>query len=220
MPRVLPEGLYERVVTHELELALQRTRAAGLQAAESGIDRFEADALLARHVADELTRALGAVGGEDALSRRVELCNAVIALLHPSDVVPGARVDDGGRVLRSVHRSAAEPPRTETPLAVSTLLTGADAEPRLGHELEREMASADGVDALVSFVTWEGWRRLQHALEALATRGRRLRLITTTYTGATDAEAVEAIAGLPGAEVRVSYDTRRTRLHAKAWLFH
>jgi len=28
------------------------------------------------------------------------------------------------------------------------------------------------------------------------------------------------LASLPGAEVKVSFDTRRTRLHAKAWLFH
>lgn len=37
--------------------------------------------------------------------------------------------------------------------------------------------------------------------------------------GATDHEALDALADL-GAEVRVSYDARRTRLHAKAWLFH
>jgi hypothetical protein len=37
--------------------------------------------------------------------------------------------------------------------------------------------------------------------------------------GATEREALDAIARLPGAEVRVSFDTRRTRLHAKAWLF-
>jgi superfamily II DNA or RNA helicase len=38
--------------------------------------------------------------------------------------------------------------------------------------------------------------------------------------GASDPDALEALARLPGVEVRISFDTRRTRLHAKAWLFH
>ena len=37
--------------------------------------------------------------------------------------------------------------------------------------------------------------------------------------GATEPDAIEALLDL-GAQVRVSYDSRRTRLHAKAWLFH
>jgi superfamily II DNA or RNA helicase len=39
------------------------------------------------------------------------------------------------------------------------------------------------------------------------------------YTGSTEPRALEALRDL-GAEVRVSYDTSTTRLHAKAWLFH
>jgi superfamily II DNA or RNA helicase len=50
--------------------------------------------------------------------------------------------------------------------------------------------------------------------------GVRLRLLTTTFTGVTQVAALDTLARLPGAEVRISYDTRRTRLHAKAWLFH
>ena len=46
-----------------------------------------------------------------------------------------------------------------------------------------------------------------------------VRVLTTTYIGASDARAIEELAKL-GAEVRISYDVRRTRLHAKAWLFH
>ena len=82
-----------------------------------------------------------------------------------------------------------------------------------------ELASADQVDALVSFVTWSGFRRLRTAFEEHARAGRRLRLLTTTYTGATEAAAVREIARLPHAEVRVSFDGRRSRIHAKAWLF-
>jgi HKD family nuclease len=73
---------------------------------------------------------------------------------------------------------------------------------------------------LVSFIKWHGWRRLRDAFEVFARAGKKLRVLTTTYMGATDREALDAIARLPGAEVRVSFDTRRTRLHAKAWLFH
>ncbi len=44
-------------------------------------------------------------------------------------------------------------------------------------------------------------------------------MLTTTYTGSTERRALDELAEL-GADVRVSYDTTTTRLHAKAWLFH
>ena len=50
-------------------------------------------------------------------------------------------------------------------------------------------------------------------------RGHELRVITTTYTGSTERKALDALVEM-GAKVKVSYETRSTRLHAKAWLFH
>ncbi len=73
---------------------------------------------------------------------------------------------------------------------------------------------------IVSFIKWHGYRQLQDAFFDLTRRGGRIRVLSTTYMGASDAEALEALARIPTAEVRVSYDTRRTRLHAKAWRFH
>jgi hypothetical protein len=44
-------------------------------------------------------------------------------------------------------------------------------------------------------------------------------VLTTTYTNSTEARALEDLVAR-GADVRVSYDTTNTRLHAKAWIFH
>ncbi|WP_375773601.1 DUF3427 domain-containing protein [Archangium gephyra] len=208
--RVLPEGLYEQLITSALSDALARIKAAGLHADIEELDDSLLETLLARHVARALPSVL------HSASNKVDLANSIRSTI---DSDPSELVLAPAQILRSIRRSPDPLLTTSTPLSLSALLTGAVDEPRLGIELERELASSDHVDALVSFVTWEGWRRLQPALKALSSRGGRLRLITTTYTGATDAEAVAAISRLPGAEVRLSYDGRRSRLHAKAWLF-
>jgi hypothetical protein len=107
------------------------------------------------------------------------------------------------------------------PLADSTLLVNASCEPSVGQALIHEIPSAQRIDLLCAFIKWSGLRLLQPALsEFLQAQSRRpLRVLTTVYLGATDRRALHWLVA-HRAEVRVSYDTRRTRLHAKAWLFH
>ena len=55
--------------------------------------------------------------------------------------------------------------------------------------------------------------------DATCESGKPIRVLTTTYTNSTEQRALDELTEL-GAEVRVSYDTSMTRLHAKAWMFH
>ena len=87
----------------------------------------------------------------------------------------------------------------------------------MGHALDREIPSADRIDLLCAFVR-NGLRLLLPRLRTHCAQGRPLRVITTTYTGTTERRALDELVGM-GAQVRVSYETRSTRLHAKAWLF-
>ena len=71
----------------------------------------------------------------------------------------------------------------------------------------------------MAFIRRTGINPLMDALERHLDDGKSLRVLTTVFTGSTEAEAIEALLKL-GAQVRVSYDTTSTRLHAKAWLFY
>jgi HKD family nuclease len=105
------------------------------------------------------------------------------------------------------------------PLLDTTLLTNSPGEPRVGHQIQTEIASADRIDVVMAFIRRSGMLPLTDALRRHVQGGRPLRVLTTTYTGSTEEEAIQLLMSL-GADVRVSYDTSSTRLHAKAWLFH
>ncbi|OEJ20956.1 hypothetical protein AR457_41580 [Streptomyces agglomeratus] len=85
--------------------------------------------------------------------------------------------------------------------------------------MRAELATADRVDLLCAFVKWYGLRVLEDSLLAARERGVPLRVITTTYMGATDRHALDRLVRDFGAEVKINYEIRSTRLHAKAWLF-
>ncbi len=132
---------------------------------------------------------------------------------------------DPARLLLAVARAdqpgmASEvfPERPGIPLSQSDLLVNARDERGVGAEIKKEIASADRIDLVCSFIKWAGFRLVRDELGRWLEQGGQMRVLTTTYVGVTERRALEALREL-GAEVRVSYDTRRTRLHAKAWLF-
>jgi len=106
------------------------------------------------------------------------------------------------------------------PLSELALLTNLPNEPKLGTEIKAEFASADSVDIVMSFVMIRGINYLENELLDFANRGGRIRLITTTYMGNSDARAVIDLAERFNAEVRISLDSSKDRLHAKSWIFH
>jgi superfamily II DNA or RNA helicase len=192
------------------------------------LDLGEAPATLAAYVAAAAQRALAAPGLASNLEAQVARVNEVISLLEGAQPADGI-VDDSvvvpPQLLLEVHRDS--PPggmhsrirRPSTPLRDNALLVRAPGEPAFASELNRELASADRVDLICAFVVWNGVRVLFDEISDLDSRGGKLRLITTTFTGITEARALEELIRR-GAQVKVSYDTRGTRLHAKAWLFH
>jgi superfamily II DNA or RNA helicase/HKD family nuclease len=224
----LIDGLYEEVVTRRLEDALRELDSLLPRRSIERLELASVDShvMLGRHLHREVVRALSSLKGDSSAEKvaaQVELCNRVLALLREAGAPADEDVVVPAEMLRAVYRGT-PPPRPVAPLATTTLLTRNRAEPELGRELAAEVASADRIDGLISFVTMGGVRLLRESLLGFAQRVQpsaepNLRIMTTTYMGATEAEAVDWLARLPGASVKVSFDGRRTRLHAKAWLF-
>ncbi|MFW5739456.1 MAG: DEAD/DEAH box helicase family protein, partial [Myxococcota bacterium] len=226
-PLDLPSGLYDQLVT----LALQRQlEAPQLERRCVPLSPDTASEALARHVFRFVAALLSSVPGKDPdkVAKQIELTNQLLGWVATVDgrVDPDDQVT-AQRLLQVLHRDqirlgAGDLPRPSIPLRHSDLIVNGPKDLRVGREIQREVVSADRVDVLVSFVKWTGFVEIRDALRAFRDKhdgAPPFRILTTTYMGATDHEALDALVDL-GAEVRVSYDARRTRLHAKAWLFH
>jgi superfamily II DNA or RNA helicase/HKD family nuclease len=206
----LQPGRYDAVVDRRLsELAARLADHVWL----GDLEAAEQPRRLAAHVAGVLSRALGA-GDEDD---RLTLVNTLVARIGEAE----ARVPAPPRLLEAVTAEPGTPPpeAPDIPLSQHDLLVNARGEPHLAAELKKELDSADRVDLIVAFVRWYGVRLIIDELEAGIARGVPVRLLTTTYTGSTERRALDELAQR-GVDIRVSYDTAVTRLHAKSWIFH
>lgn len=226
----LREGIYEHLITEALAEDLRATLAAPTPPQVERVELDEADApfALARHLAAEIERAIAGFPVEKRAERARALTASLLAHLaeqtaaegDEAEAIRAQQLEAPPQRLLSLYRGAPSP-RPRVPLTTSTLFTRNPAEPSLGQELALELALADRVDAILAFITVGGVNLLEPALREFANRpGTRLRILTTVFLGTTQVAALDRLARLPRAEVKVSYDTQRTRLHAKAWIFH
>ena len=213
----LPSGVYERLLDEELQEIL--SAYPDLTPVLRSIDDESAPHSYAQFIEQILQRALRITKKE----KRIELVNRVITLLSATDgleYLTRKKLLGGDKgLLIEVGAPVSGFTRPQTPLSTSMLLTGQGADPSLDHELRAEMATADRVDILVSFIKWSGLRLLVPAFERLGEANVPVRILSTSYMGASDPAAMEWLAKQANIKVRVSYDTGGTRLHAKAYHF-
>jgi HKD family nuclease len=219
-------GLYETMVTEALDVRL-REIGEDLAARRRGLRSAEAADRVALHLARVVRRAIASVDEDQRVAVSIALARNLIAetdaAIGNSGAIPEQPLEPG----EVLHAVSSRPPdgRPEAipepliPLLDTTLLRNAPGEPRVGKQVETEIHSADRIDVVMAFVRRGGIAPMLDALRAHCAAGRELRILTTTYTGSTEARALDLI-GEIGGQVRVSYDTSTTRLHAKAWMFH
>jgi len=227
---MLKDGLYEQIINKSLDAELGSTDKLSTTAP---IDSAEASKALAKYIAEVVEKGLDNVvdnGGD--VSSQVALANRIISTIINETKENGfdemsvaeraeqllALFDKKNSILALDEKTQII--RPETSIAQSSLFTGAIHEPQMYTELKKEIVSCNRIDMLVSFIKWSGLRLIMDELTTFTQNGGELRIITTSYMGATDVKAIEELRKLPNTKIKVSYDTKRTRLHAKTYIFY
>ena len=227
---MLHPGLYEQVINNTLNSEL--LEVPEVRKSTAPIDAAEASKVLAQYLTDVVQKGLENVqdngGGIEA---QIQLANEIVSTIQTTTHEPdfsALSVDQRAEQLLALlqqndprlatGKSAKDLDRPETSIAQSSLFTGAIHEPQMYTELKKEIVSADRIDMLVSFIKWSGLRLIMDELRQFTQNGGELRIITTSYMGATDVKAIEELRQLPNTKIKVSYDTKRTRLHAKTYI--
>ncbi len=228
---MLKDGLYEQVINNKLNSEL--AKCTDKLSKTASIDKAESSKVLAKYMTEVVEKGLENIidnGGD--ISLQVDLVNKLVSVIGNetketdfSQMSVAERAEqllslfDKKNSLQALDEKA-EIIRPETSIAQSSLFTGAIHEPQMYTELKKEIISCNKIDMLVSFIKWSGLRLIIDELAAFTKNGGELRIITTSYMGATDVKAIEELRKLPNTQIKVSYDTKRTRLHAKTYVFY
>ncbi len=228
------EGIYDEMITRALEESLSRVDASEFEIVREAISAPSSADVLSQYMRNSIRKGLIIIGEKapfkDAEKAQLAICNDIISRLSAASGDEGLLdmlIDDKMEKLlavlnRAVRRYAlpdGKVHRPDTPLSVSALFTGSGSEPSLASQLRKEIATSDSVDLLVSFIRWSGLRLIIDELRRLSERGK-IRVITTCYMGATEIKCIDELMKIGNTQLKVNYDTRSTRLHAKAYIFH
>ena len=220
---MLKQGIYEHIINQETDSKMQEAEQSGLVCVQQPIDGAESPQMLANYLANAIRQKL-----EDTEEQqdRVNLINRIMIgagllddkqIVKPTDLLAEVMTQQQSALQ---NQSNTQTIRPISGFRVSNLFTGGSSTLSLGEEIRREIASADEICFIVSFLKVSGVRILLDDLKKFCSReGTRLRIITTTYCGATQAKAIEQLAALPNTEIRISYNTDIERLHAKSYIF-
>ena len=230
---MLKQGIYEQLINRMIGGEIKKAEEKNMYVDVAPVDTGEASKVLSQYLTEIIEKGLDNVrdnGG--SLADQIALVNRLVDAVKTEtkeDSFGDMSVDRQAEQLLALFdkqdsilavNEKAQIVRPVTSLAHSSLFTGAVREPQLGSELKKEIASCDRIDMLVSFIKWSGLRQILEDLKVFVQRGGILRIITTSYMGATDLRAIEELAKLPNTSIKVSYDTKRTRLHAKTYVFY
>ena len=220
----LKEGSYENIITKGLQHDMVQAEENGLVCKQEEIDNAESPSMLVEHVSkiirnrlsDEnlsveersafINQLIDFLGedGEDKIANDTQMLSAVVSKQEEARLI--ATKQDIVRPL--------------TGFRTSILFTGGQSIIPLNSEIERDIQSADNICIIVSFLKLSGLNLIYDHLKRFCSNpNHKLRVITTTYCGVTEAKAVERLAELPNTEIRISYNTKIERLHAKSYIF-
>lgn len=225
---MLKPGLYEQVINKDIS---EKLKSSEQIIDKREIDKAEAPHILSGYLSEIIEKGLSQFGSDD-IEKKLELANKIVKAITETtgdEEFDGMSLEERAEQLLAIAemknnadslRNKITMSRPETSMASSSLFTGAAHEPQMMSELRKEILSADKIDMLVSFIKWSGLVLIIEELKEFTENGGRLRVITTSYMGATDVKAVEELRKLNNTEIKVSYDTQRTRLHAKSYVFY
>ena len=222
----LKQGIYEQVISDKIHEEL-KNREDELNIEKEEIEKEESKTILAKYIEEVTRKSLSLIKNKD-INKQIDICNNIIEYLSnqvEDEEIKENSIHEDGEILLNIEEKRNKSKtknnniRPLTPISQSYLFTNSNNEPDLIGELKREIQSSDSIDILVSFIRWSGLRLIKEELIE-HTKKKKLRIITTSYMGASEFKAIKFLSELPNTEVKISYDTQRTRLHAKSYMFN
>ncbi|MEJ2250146.1 MAG: DUF3427 domain-containing protein [Candidatus Lokiarchaeota archaeon] len=226
----MQKGLYEQVLTEIIEKNLKNLDKK-FDYEQENIDKEESSEEISLYLEKVIKKALDQIPGSsnERIERQISISNQIIELLSnfiEDESFLEFKISREAKMLLSIYEKIkyykkGKLPRPLSPMNKSNIFTGSSQiEPSLVSEWKKEIKSANRINLIVSFIRWSGVRQIIKDLREFTDKENRyLRIITTTYTGATEIKAIQELSKLNNTEIKVSYETNRTRLHAKVYMF-
>lgn len=232
-------GIYEQIINQLFEEKIASIDQNRFYIGERVIKRQEVAKLLAMYLTSIFEHVLTDIADTDideeddssnnrSVRKGIDVANAIIRkLVNEFHLESGNLLSAQAKILTAViDKTQSDYPdlarRLEEIMPMKGLVNGAlftGKGIKLYTELQKEIASADEIRLMVSFIKKRGLALLLPLLKAFTDRGGQLKVITTTYMKATDFEAIKQLARLKHTDIKITYNETSERLHAKAYIF-